>query len=176
MQLLKLTVLTSFLFALAFSFTSCEKEAEKKKNGNLFSKTDIPMTAAQVVPMYPTPSSALGNLAVTYNKNSKVLSYTFSWTGLADTIRGAEIVGPAPSGYASAAVKQALTGFTTNLKTNQATYPFQAGSYTGSLFVDEVVIKETDLLNHLYYLSLRTKAYGAAAGAPGEIRAQIRFQ
>jgi hypothetical protein len=174
MQLLKLTVLTSLLFAFAFSFTSCEKEAEKKKNGNLYSKTDIPMTGAQSVPA--TPSTATGTLAVTYNKNSKVLAYTVSWTGLTDTIRAVEIYGPAPSGYASATVKQAIPVFTTNLKTNQASYPYQAGSFSGSVFADEVVIKEQDILNHLYYISIRTKAYGASAGLPGEIRGQIRFQ
>jgi len=31
MQLLRLTVLCSLVFAIAISFTSCEKDAEKKK-------------------------------------------------------------------------------------------------------------------------------------------------
>jgi CHRD domain len=182
MQLLKLTVLSSLLFAFAFSFTSCEKEAEKKKNGNLLSKTDIPLSGAQVVPA--SVSGATGKLAVTYNKNSKVLAYTVSWTGLTDTITAAVIQGPAPTGYtvSPTLVKQVVFGFTAptaaNLKSTQATYPFQAGSYTGSVFADEVVIKEQDLLNHLYYLSIRTKTNtpGMPYATTGEIRAQIRFQ
>ena len=174
MQFLKLTILSSLLFAFALSFTSCEKEDEKKKGGSIFSKTEIPVTGAQSVPA--TPSTATGSLSVTYNKASRQLSYTVTWTGLTDTIRAIEIYGPAPTGYGSATVKQASPGFSSNLKTNQANFPYQAGSYTGSLFADEVVIKELDILNHLYYLSIRTKAYGAAPGAPGEIRGQIRFQ
>lgn len=175
MQLLKLTVLSSLLFAFAFSFTSCEKEAEKKKNGSLYSKTDIPLTGAQSVPA--TTSAATGSLAVSYNKNGKVLYYTFNWTGLTDTITCIVLQGPAPTGYASGTVKQLLPGFTTvnpssaQLKTIQATYPYQLFNYKGSVLVDNAVIKETDLLNHLYYLSIRTKAFPT-----GEIRAQVRFQ
>lgn len=175
MQLLRLTVLSSLFLAFAVSFTSCEKEDEKKKDGHYYAKTDIPLTGAQSVPA--TPSGATGSMSVSYSKASKILTYTIKWTGLTDTIRAIEIYGPAPTGYASATVKQTLPGFSTNLKTNQSSYPYQAGTYTGSVFADEVVIKELDILNHLYYVSIRTKAYGfAAPGLPGEIRGQVRFQ
>ncbi len=139
MQLLKLTAISSLLLVFATSLTSCEKEEEKKKNGSLYSKTDIPITGAQSVPA--TPSGGSGALAVIYTKSAKSLNYTFNWTGLTDTITAIVIQGPAPTGYASATVKQLLPGFpsltptTANLKTIQAAYPYQAASYTGSVIV-----------------------------------------
>jgi len=170
MQLLKLTALSSLLFSLALSFSSCEKEEEKERGGRLYVKSDIPMTGAQAVPA--TNSNGLGTLNVSYSKDGKVLNYNFSWTGLKDTITGIAIHGPAPTGYASATIKQALPGFSSNLKNNQAAYPYQAGTYSGYVLVDDVAIVEQDLLNHLYYISIRTKAHPAT----GEIRGQIRFQ
>lgn len=170
MQLLKLTALTSLLISLAMTFSSCEKEEEKEKGGRLYVKSDIPMTGAQAVPASTSPG--LGTLNVSYSKDAKILVYNFTWTGLRDTITGISIHGPAPTGYASATIKQNLPGFSSNLKNNQAAYPYQAGSYSGTVQVDGTTISEQDLLNHLYYISIRTKAYPAT----GEIRAQIRFQ
>jgi len=127
------------------------------------------MTGAQSVPLSTSP--AIGTLNVNYSKDGKTLNYNFTWTGLRDTITGIAIHGPAPVGYASATIKQALPGFGSNLKTNQASYPYQGATYTGSVVVDDVAIVEQDLLNHLYYISIRTKAHPT-----GEIRGQIRFQ
>jgi hypothetical protein len=169
MQLLKLTALSSVLLTLALGFSSCEKDAEKQRGGRLFTKSDIAMTGAQSVPLSTSP--AIGTLNVNYSKDGKTLNYNFTWTGLRDTITGIAIHGPAPVGYASATIKQALPGFGTNLKTNQASYPYQGATYTGSVVVDDVAIVEQDLLNHLYYISIRTKAHPT-----GEIRGQIRFQ
>ncbi|SRR5690606_3389558 len=168
MQLLKLTALTSLLISLAIGFSSCEKEEEKEKV-HLYVKSDIPMTGAQSVPASVSPG--LGTLNVSYSKSAKILVYDFNWTGLKDTITGISIHGPAPTGYASPTIKQNLPGFSSNLKNNQASYPYQAGSYSGTLLVDDVNVREQELLNHLYYLSIRTKAHPT-----GEIRGQIRFQ
>lgn len=169
MQLLKLTALSSIILSLAFTFSSCEKDVEKQRGGRYFTKSDIAMTGAQSVPVSTSP--AIGTLNVNYSKDGKTLNYNFNWTGLRDTITGIAIHGPAPVGYASATIKQALPGFGSDLKANQRTYPYQAGSYTGSVVVDGAAILEQDLLNHLYYISIRTKAHPT-----GEIRAQIRFQ
>jgi hypothetical protein len=168
MQLLKLTVLSSLLLAFAVSFISCEKDSERAKV-LVYTKSDIAMTGAQSVPA--TPSGALGTLSVNYNKTSQLLSYTFSWTGLTDTIKSISIMGSAPVGYAATAVKQALPGITSDLKANQKNYPYQAGSYTGALYIDGIVLKEEDVLNYLYYVTIVTKTY-----PQGEIRGQIRFQ
>ncbi len=162
MQLLKLTALTSILFAVTISFTSCEKDAERKKTLE-FIKSGIPMTGAQEFPA--TPSTAFGTLDVYYARTSKVLSYKVTWQGLADTIVGMHIHGLAPTGFSTAIVQNIL------ITKNEAVFPFRGGTYSGTLNVDGVVIKEENVLNGYYYLNIHTKTYGG-----GEIRGQIRFQ
>ncbi|MEI9911661.1 MAG: CHRD domain-containing protein [Bacteroidota bacterium] len=162
MQLLKLTVLSSLLLALAVSFTSCEKDSEQDRVIN-YVKSGIVMTGAQETPA--TPSAAQGSLDVTYSKATKTLTYKFTWSGLADTITGIHIHGLAPTGYAAAIVQNILT------TKNEAAFPFRGGSYSGLFYADGVKVKEEDLLNHFYYLNIHTKTYPS-----GEIRGQIRFQ
>ncbi|MDP4261513.1 MAG: CHRD domain-containing protein [Bacteroidota bacterium] len=162
MQLLKLTVLSSLLFAFAVSFISCEKDSERAKV-LVYTKSDITMTGAQSVPA--SNSGALGSLNVTYNKTSKILSYTFNWTGLSAPPSKIYIYGPAPTGYGSTTIKQTVLS-----AANPALYP-ASGSFTGSVYVDDVLIIEQELLNYLYYVSIITPLY-----PQGEIRGQIRFQ
>jgi hypothetical protein len=162
MQLLKLTVLSSLLFTFAVSFISCERDSEMAKT-LVYTKTDIPMTGAQSVPV--SASTATGSLSVNYNKTSKTLNYSFTWTGLSAPPSKLTIYGPAPTGYGTSNVKQAII-----TAANPTLYPV-SGSYTGSLTVDDVVIVEQELLNHLYYVTIITPAYPG-----GEIRGQIRFQ
>jgi len=161
-QTLKITILSSLVFAIAISFTSCEKDAEKKKYLE-YLKSGIPMTGAQENPI--SNSSALGSLDVYYAKNSRTLSYKVTWQGLADTIVGMHIHGVAPAGYSTAIVQNILT------TKNEAVFPFRGGTYSGTLLVDGVVIKEENLLNGMYYLNIHTKTYPG-----GEIRGQIKFQ
>jgi len=162
MQLIKLTVLSSVLFTVAIGFVSCEKDAERKKTQE-YLKSGLPMTGAQEAPV--TPSTALGSLDVYYAKNSKILSYKVTWQGLADTIVGMHIHGLATAGYSTAIVQNILT------TKNEAGFPFRGGTYSGTLNVDGVVVKEENLLNGFYYLNIHTKTYPG-----GEIRGQIRFQ
>jgi len=162
MQRIKLTALSLILVAVAIGIASCEKDAERKKSVE-YMKSGIPMTGANETP--PNPSAALGTLDVYYAKNSKILSYKVTWQGLADTIVGMHIHGLAPAGYQIGIVQNILT------TKNEALFPFRGGSYSGTLNVDGVVIKEQDVLNGLYYLNIHTKTYPG-----GEIRAQIKFQ
>lgn len=162
MQLLRLTVLSTLVFAIAISFTSCEKDAEKKKYLE-YMKSGIPMTGAQENPI--SNSQALGSLDVYYAKNSKTLSYKVTWQGLADTIVGMHIHGVAPSGYSTVIVQTILQN------KNEAAFPFRGGTYSGTLLIDGVVIKEENLLNGMYYLNIHSKVYPG-----GEIRGQIKFQ
>ena len=141
---------------------SCEKDAERKKTQE-YLKSGIPMTGAQEAPV--TPSTGLGSLDVYYAKNSKILSYKVTWQGLADTIVGMHIHGLATAGYSTAIVQNILT------TKNEAGFPFRGGTYSGTLNVDGVVVKEENLLNGFYYLNIHTKTYPG-----GEIRGQIRFQ
>lgn len=160
MQLLKLTVLSSILFAVIVIVLSCEKETQR---ANYYVKTGITMSGAQETPV--NPSTAQGSLDVSYDKNIKVLVYKFSWSGLADTIVGIHIHGLAPVGFNASIVQNILT------VRNEAAFPFRGGSYSGTLLVDGVRIKEDDLLNGLYYLNIHSKVYPG-----GEIRAQVKFQ
>ena len=177
MQLLKLTVLSSVLFAVAISFTSCEKDAEKKKTQE-YMKSAIPMTGAQESAPFNV-SQAVGSLDVYYSKGSKILTYKVTWQGLTDTIVGMHIHGLASQGYNASIVQNIL------ITKNEAVFPFRGGTYSGTLNVDGVVIKEDNLLNGFYYLNIHTK--GLVPGlnlqppfdttyASGEIRGQIKFQ
>ena len=158
----KLTAFLSILLLSLFAFVACEPDSETKIPTH-YQKTGIVMSGAQETP--PNASSALGTLDVTYIKGTKLLSYKYTWTGLADTITGIHIHGLAPVGYLAGIVQNILT------TRNEAQYPFRGGSASGSLLVDGVVIKEENLLNGLYYLNIHTKTYPG-----GEIRGQIKFQ
>jgi len=179
MQLLKLTAFTTILFAIAISFVSCEKDAERKKTQE-YIKSGIPMTAAQENNP-ANVSSALGTLDVYYAKNSKILSYKVTWSGLTDSVELMHIHGLAPSGYNAGVVHNIIVPGTPNgtlglgifaQKTSAGKYNFSnSGTLSASVTVDDVKIKEADLLNGLYYLNIHTRTYPG-----GEIRGQIKFQ
>lgn len=161
MKLLKLTALPSLLLALLFFVASCEPDAELKKTTD-FQKRDIPMTGAQVIPTSASP--ALGKLNVFYTRETRILTYDFTWSGLSgNPTVGIGVYGLAPEGFAVSP--------TTPIQTISTTGATNTGSRSGTLLCDGVVIKEQDLLNGMYYIMLRTAAYPA-----GEIRAQIKFQ
>lgn len=198
MRLFRLTVLGSLSIALLAGLASCEKDSEKEKV-NYYAKSDIPMTGAQIAPT-PSPSTGTGKLSVTYDKRGKVLNYTLSWTGLSDSVIAIRLNGPAPTGYSALdptfnpptnpvpanwglytttpyKVIQVFTG-----TAPKALYP-ATGSFTGSINIDDVKVRELDLLNNLYYFTIHTKTMLPVA-APGsylyrwfgEIRAQVVFQ
>ena len=161
MKLIRLTALTTLAFALLIGTSSCEKNAEKKKTTD-YQKNDIPMTGAKVVPTSASP--ALGTLNVFYTKETRLLNYSFSWSGLSGNPSvGIGVYGPVPEGFAVSPTAPVQTISTSGLTST--------GTKSGVLLADGVVIKEQDLLNGMYYIQLRTPAYPA-----GEIRAQIKFQ
>jgi len=194
MKLLKLTSLGLLSFALFMGLSSCEKESERKKV-NVYTKSDIPGTGAQIAPT-PSPSTGLAKLSVNYDKRTKVLNYTISWSGLSDSVIAVRLNGPAPVGYS--ALKLPFTvaaGDSTNFNTTPYIVLQQAtgtaprallpstGSYTGSYAMDEVTGKEMNLLNQYYYVTLHTKTTLPVPGASrfffrwfGEVRAQVVFQ
>jgi hypothetical protein len=160
MKWIKTTALASFLFASLLVISSCEKEAETKKV-NIYSRTGILLTGAQNVPA--SASTASGSMDVTYDRGNKLLSYKITWSGLTGAPNGMSVYGLAPVGYlaTSPGIVQVIS--TTGLTASS--------TYSGTLFIDGVYIKEQDLLNALYYIGIRT-----AANPNGEIRGQIKFQ
>lgn len=166
MKLLKLTAYLS-LFFVVLTTTSCEREAELKK-ANLYAKDDLPMTGAQERPIIST-STAIGTLSVSYDKRVKYLNYKITWTGLTGAPASIGIYGPVPEGYA--ALNASLSGLANPVWNIPVTGLTANGTISGSVLVEEAAIKEQSLLNHLYYVNIRTAAWPA-----GEIRSQIKFE
>jgi len=167
MKLIKLTALTSLLFVFVFSMSSCEKIAEKKKNTD-YEKKGILMTAAQEVPA--NSSSALGIMDVSYTKETRLLTWSVTWSGLTGPVSLMHIHGLAPKGYSAAVVYNIITPSNGLATPNATLYP-ATGKFSGTMLADGFVVKEQDLLNGLYYMNIHT-----AANPGGEIRGQIVFQ
>jgi hypothetical protein len=166
----RLTAYTLLMFMAVVAITSCEKNAEKNKT-TLYSRTNIPMTGAQETPAVPT--SALGSMDVSYNKETRLLSYTVRWSGLADSVQNMHIHGLAPMGFAAGIVQNIVTssnGIFPQKTSGKYTYG-KNGTLSGTLLADGVLVKEQDLLNGMYYLNIHTSVYPG-----GEIRGQIIFQ
>lgn len=146
--LLVVTICSITLFA-------CKKHHDdpcvKTKNG-------LPMTGAQEVPARET--GAHGKVNVSYNKCDKMLTFTVKWTDLTGEPVGAHIHGTAPKGV-NAPVQY---GFTSLIPKTTS------GTFTNSVMVDGIAIKEDSLLAGFYYLNIHTPKFPG-----GEIRGQIEF-
>lgn len=170
MKWIRLTAFSSLILASLISFSSCEKNAEKNKTTR-FERRDITMTGAQEAPA--TPSTALGSMDVFYDKETRTLSYTVRWSGLTDSVMLMHIHGLAPMGFAAPVVQNIVTptNFIFAQKTNGKYTYSKAGSLSGTLLADGVLVKEQDILNGQYYMNIHTTVYPG-----GEIRGQIIFQ
>ena len=188
MNKLKLTAFyLSIILLLSLAIVSCEKP--RKIDPNIFTKTGIPMNGAQVVPA--NSSTATGSLDISYIRGDHLLSYKISWTGLSGppaagaasasfpgvTFPAIGVYGVADFGYmAFPFPPQQPAGLSTFAngvaQTITSGFPAAAiGSYSGSLFIDGVLLKESDLLNGKYYIQIRTAAF-----PNGQIRGQIDFR
>ena len=126
---------------------------------SVMTKTGLPMGPDQEVPS--NKSSGSGTADVTYNKDTKMLTYTLSWSGLTGKATMAHIHGTAPRGT-NAGVKHDLTNV---LKKETS------GSFTDSVKTDASDIKEDSLLGGFYYFNIHTPA-----NPGGEIRGQIELK
>ena len=192
---MKSAKLTAFILVLALA--ACNDDLTKKEMS--YSNTGLPITASQNVPNLPTAAS--GTLDVEYTPVNKTLNYKITWANLTDSVLAIRINGPAAIGFNSVnlafnpspsallnavttphAVLQEFTGATTAA-------PFKSlygksGSYTGSLFVDGVKVKEELLLSRQYYVTIHTKTIVPPGTSVanlvyrwiGEIRGQIVVQ
>lgn len=163
MKLIKLTALPLIIFGCLLMLASCEPDSELKKTTD-YKKNDIPMTGSLVVPA--NTSTALGKLNVSYTRETRILTYSFTWSGLAANPTGIGIYGLAPAGFAVSP--------TTPIQTISTSGAVAAtGTRSGTMLVDGVVVKEQDLLNGMYYVLIRTNN---TTYPFGELRAQISFQ
>jgi hypothetical protein len=148
-----LSKLFSLIVFVTF-FLACEDH----KVENVVSQKGLPLSAAQESTF--NSSKAWGSADVSYDKVSKVLSYTVKWNDLTGNPTGAHIHGTSPRGTNSA-VKHDFAALISKTP---------SGSFTNSVVVDGVAINETDLLNGLYYFNFHTPT-----NPGGEIRGQIEF-
>ncbi|MBM3412739.1 MAG: CHRD domain-containing protein [Bacteroidetes bacterium] len=169
MKLIQTTARFLLAATLLLSLGACDRDDDlyvKKE----YSRLDIPLTGAQNFP--PSPTSALGAMDIHYNKATKLLSYTIRWSGLSGPVAtapipGMSIHGMAPAGYPANPIQIFSLSAITRCATVSNT---SCGTYSGRLFVDGVLITEDNLLNGVYYVSIRTAAFPM-----GELRAQITF-
>lgn len=173
---------------LAVLFTACDKEEDIEPS---FTKTGLPVTSTQAVPSLPTPGS--GTLDISYTPSAKTMTYTVSWSNLTDSVIAIRINGPSVEGYVSPNLAFTGANPTSPLTTphnvlqeivGSATRALfgKTGSYSNTLYVDGVKIKESELLNNMYYITIHTKTIiPAPVTAPaslayrwfGELRGQI---
>jgi Cu/Zn superoxide dismutase len=143
--------------------SSCSKENEsltvQSGADDVISKKGLLLEGSQEVPAKNTGAS--GTMDVSYNKTTKVLTYTITWKALTGNPVGSHIHGVAPRGM-NAPVVHPFTDLIP--KTS-------AGTFTNTVAVDEVAIKEKELLMGLYYLNIHTPN-----NPGGEIRGQIEFE
>lgn len=151
------TIKQIILLVVICSFTlfSCKKHGD---DPCVKTKKGLPMTGAQEVPAKET--GAYGKINVSYNKCEKMLTFTVSWTDLTAEPIGSHIHGTAPKGV-NAPVQYNFTSLIP--KTT-------SGTFTNSIKVDGITIKEDSLLAGFYYLNIHTPKYPG-----GEIRGQIEF-
>lgn len=137
--------------------TASAMNADSMSAANATMTKTIQLTAADEVPA--NNSTGSGTAQVSYNKDSKMLSYSVNYSGLTGDATMAHIHGPAPKGE-NAGPKKDLTPL---LKKGES------GSFTDSVQIGDQ-IKEDSLMSGLYYINIHTKK-----NPGGEIRGQIDF-
>jgi len=140
-----------------------------KVDDDILVATGLPMDGLQQVP--PKLVAGNGTIDVTYNRSLKTLYYTVKWNSLtgapvSSATVGFGLYGSAAKGTRAPSIIQSFSSFTAA----------QAGTFSGTVFIDGVVLKEEDLLLGLYYINIPTAANPVNPANPlqnGEIRGQI---
>lgn len=151
-----LLIIASFFLS---SLSSCDKDDDPPVDTNIVKKTGLSVSGNQEVPVKTTPAS--GTLDVTYDKSTKMLSFTVNWQSLTGNPTGAHIHGTAAKG-ANAGIKY---DFYSIFPTTTS------GTFTNSVIVDGTKLKEDSLLAGFYYVNIHTPT-----NPGGEIRGQIEFK
>jgi hypothetical protein len=155
--------MTLTVLAVATTLTSCDSSADV----DLLSRQGLPMESRQVVPVNTVVNNANGVINATYNRETRTLFYTINWNALpgnpsatsSSFTRGFGIYGPAAEGFNGALI-QSITGFTANT----------TGTHNGTVFIDNVVLREEDLINGRYYVSIPVLPSFPAGAIRGQIK------
>ena len=146
--------LTVFLLSIpVLLLISCKSTSEVEAENIYYA--NFAMTGAQEVPA--NSSTATGTVDANYNRFTKTLTYKVTFSGLSGNATMAHIHGMGEVGI-NASVFQTFVGFPLTT----------AGSYSGTLLIDEIRITENDLLAGRYYFNIHT-----ALRPGGEIRGQL---
>ena len=147
------TVISSFVL-----LSACTKE-DKEEDKKVYTAKGLELSGAQEVPVRDT--KAYGKADVSYDKKTRMLKYDIAWFSLTGVPTGAHIHGTAPRGV-NAPIKHDF--FSLIPKT-------VSGTFSNSVMVDGVAIKEDSLLLGFYYFNIHTATFPG-----GEIRGQIEFK
>ena len=158
--------LKSLVALLVFGslLVGCEKwkdifHKDKDREQTVYRAENLPMNGLQEVPQRETLGH--GWIDATYSKETKMLNFTIKWQELTAEPIGSHIHGVAPRGV-NAPIKYDFTSLLP-----KAT----AGTFTNSVMVDGIAIKEDSLLLGYYYINLHTPKFPG-----GEIRGQLEFK
>jgi len=142
---------------VAAMLTSCDEKVDDR----VLVATGLPMDGLQQVPTKQVAGN--GTIDAYYNRNLHTLYYTVKWNSLTgNAIAGFGLYGPAAPKFRGGLL-QSFSGFPAA----------QAGTYSGTVFIDGVVLKEQELLLGEYYISIPTAANPVSATSGGEIRGQV---
>ena len=177
------------LIAASVVFVACDKETETTK----YATPTLPMTSANVatpagVTIPPSPGS--GTFQANYDASSRTLSYTITWEDLSAAPIAIHIHGNADPGLI--ALPAPLGPFTIDSFRVSATQHVRyaggiaqkitvpsgagtSGSVSGTLVIDNLRIREADLLAEQFYVDIHTTGNPLYI-ALGEIRAQVDFE
>ena len=145
------------LFLAMTTIVACDKDDDDPPDQTVFTKNGLVLSGDQEVPAKVT--NATGTMNVSYDKTTKMLTLSATWSNLSADPVAAHIHGTAAKG-ANAGVK---VDFHDNVTT-------ATGNFNRAVTVDEVAIKEDSLLLGFYYFNIHTPA-----NPGGEIRGQIEF-
>jgi len=161
---MKIIRLIALLITLSAFFISCEKDDTVSSPAD-FNSTGLPMTGAQEVPAVTTTAS--GTIDITYSRSTKLLSYTITWQNLSGPVAALYIHGPSQPGYQGSILQKVIASSGGVATPNPAKYGASA-SYTGFIYVDDIKIKESDVIYNKLYANIYT-----AANQGGEIRGRL---
>jgi hypothetical protein len=153
MRSFKLTAFSLLLSLPLIALLSCNGTSDLVKDFVYAGTTS--MSGAQETPAVAT--TATGTINASYNKQTKILSYTVTFSGLAQAASAAHIHVTGEAGI-FAGVLQSFIGFP----------PATAGTYSGTVLIDGVKFLENELLGGRYYINIHNPTW-----TNGEIRGQI---
>lgn len=145
------------LFLAMTTMVACNKDDDEPAEQTVFTRNGLVLSGDQEVPAKVT--NATGTMNVSYDKSTKMLTLSATWSNLSADPTAAHIHGTAAKG-ANAGVK---VDFHDNVTT-------ATGNFNRAVAVDEVAIKEDSLLLGFYYFNIHTPD-----NQGGEIRGQIEF-